>query len=418
VLRLLHLADAHLDTAFEGRTDRLRRRLREALRTAFERAVDQAIAAPVDVVLIAGDLFDDERLSFATEAFLLEQCERLHEASIPVVYATGNHDPGGQGFRAASIDWPDSFRYVDAPEPEIIDLTDAQGTLAARVIAAGHATAREDRNLAATFPPRTDARVPHIGMLHAHVTQSSQVERHDRYAPCGIDDLRAAGYDYWALGHIHQRQEVDGESHAWYAGNIQGRSPRETGAKGALLVDIEAGRAPRVTPIPLAPVRWETVVLDDLADTATVRQLTAQARQALNAKLATDDSSPVAMRDVILRVELHGASPLADTLTESDAVAELEAVLGDQLGVLDAEIKRRNLTPPIDVETYRGETHLAGEVLELLEHAMNDDAVLENVSPEVWALFQDEPSAAAVRQLLAGLDREAIARLIQSEDER
>ena len=203
MIRLLHLADAHLDTAFEGRTDRLRQRLREALRTAFRRAVDEAITAPVDVVLIAGDLFDDDRLSFATEAFLVEQCERLHEASIPVVYTTGNHDPGGQSFRAASIDWPGTFRYIDTPEPQTIDLTDADGTLAARVVTAGHATAREERNLAATFPARTDARVPHIGMLHAHVTRASQVERHDRYAPCSVDDLRAADYDYWALGHIH-----------------------------------------------------------------------------------------------------------------------------------------------------------------------------------------------------------------------
>jgi DNA repair protein SbcD/Mre11 len=412
VIRLLHLADAHLDTAFEGRTDRLRQRLREALRTAFERAVDQAIAAPVHVVLIAGDLFDDDRLSFATEAFLVEQCERLHEASIPVVYATGNHDPGGQSFRAASIDWPETFRYVDGPEPVTIDLTDAQGTLAARIITAGHATAREERNLAATFPPRTDARVPHIGMLHAHVTRSSQVERHDRYAPCSIDDLRAAEYDYWALGHIHQRQEVDAESHAWYAGNIQGRSPRETGAKGALLVEVEAGRAPSVTPISLAPVRWETVILDDLADTATVRELTAQARQALKAALTRDGGASVAMRDVIVRVELRGASPLASTLTDADAEAELEAVLGDQLGVLDAEIQRRNLTPPVDVEAYRGEMHLAGEVLDLLERAMNDDAILADVSPEVWASFRDEPSPSAVRQLLDGLDREAISRLI------
>ena len=416
MIRLLHLADAHLDTAFEGRTDRLRQHLREALRTAFKRAVDEAIAAPVDAVLIAGDLFDDDRLSFATEAFLVEQCERLHEASIPVVYATGNHDPGGQSFRAASVDWPETFRYIDTPEPQTIDLTDADGTLAARIVTAGHATAREERNLAATFPPRTDARVPHIGMLHAHVTRASQVERHDRYAPCSADDLRAADYDYWALGHIHQRQEVDAESYAWYAGNIQGRSPREIGAKGALLVDVEAGRAPAVTPISLAPVRWETILLDDLRSTATVRELTDQARQELRAALAEDGGESVAMRDVILRMELHGSSPLAETLTDADAVAELEAVIRDQLGVMDAEIRLHNLTPPVDVKAYRGETHLAGEVLNLLEQALADDAVLADLAPDVWASFQGEPSLPDIRPLLDGLDREAIARLVRSNE--
>ena len=60
--------------------------------------------------------------------------------------------------------------------------------------------------------------------------------------------------------------------------------------------------------------------------------------------------------------------------------------------------------------------HLAGEVLDLLERAMNDDAILADVSPEVWALFQDDPSSSAVRQLLDGLDREAVSRLIRSDE--
>lgn len=420
MIRLLHLADVHLDTAFSGRTDRLRKRLRSALRSAFEQAVDTALAEPVDLVLIAGDLFDNDRLSFATEIFLVGQCERLHEAGIPVVYATGNHDPGGASFRASHIDWPTSFRYVDTPEPQTVDLKKEDGSLAARVVTAGHATTREDRNLAARFPRRTesgtDADVPHIGMLHAHVTRASQVDRHDRYAPCSVDDLRNATYDYWALGHIHQRQEVDADSHAWYAGNIQGRSPRETGAKGALLVEVEAGKVPHVTAVDLAPVRWETITLSDLEQTATVRKLVGHARDALDAALRSGSDASVALRDVIVRVELRGACPLADTLQDEASVRDLEAAVQDRLGVLDAEIRLRDLTTPVDVETYRGETHLAGEVLDLLDRAAKSDDVLADVAPDVWASFGQGASKDDVRALLNSLDREAIARLVRSDD--
>ena len=420
MIRLLHLADVHLDTAFSGRTDRLRKRLRSALRSAFERAVDTALAKPVDLVLIAGDLFDNDRLSFATEIFLVEQCERLHEAGIPVVYATGNHDPGGDSFRASHIDWPESFRYVDTPEPQTVDVRKEDGSLAARVITAGHATAREDRNLAARFPHRTesgtDADVPHIGMLHAHVTRAAQVDRHDRYAPCSVDDLRSATYDYWALGHIHQRQQVDADSHAWYAGNIQGRSPRETGPKGALLVEVEAGDVPHVTPVDLSPVQWETITLSDLEQTATVRTLVGHARDALDAALRSGSDASVALRDVIVRVELRGACPLADTLQDEASMQDLEAAVQDQLGVLDAEIRLRDLTAPVDVETYRGETHLAGEVLDLLDRAAENDDVLLDIAPDVWASFGPDASKDDVRALLNSLDREAIARLIRSDD--
>ena len=69
-MRFLHLADVHLDTPFAGRSDDVRRRLREASREALRRAVSCAIAERVHAVLLAGDLFDGERLSFGTERFL------------------------------------------------------------------------------------------------------------------------------------------------------------------------------------------------------------------------------------------------------------------------------------------------------------------------------------------------------------
>ena len=96
-MRFIHAADVHLDSPCSSRSETVRQKLRDASRLAFRRLVDLALAERVDVVLIAGDLFDDERLSFQTERFLLEQLHRLDSEEIPVVYATGNHDPGRGG---------------------------------------------------------------------------------------------------------------------------------------------------------------------------------------------------------------------------------------------------------------------------------------------------------------------------------
>ena len=408
MVRFLHLADVHLDTAFEGRSAALRDHLRDALRTAFERAVDCAIDEDVHAVLLAGDLFDDDRLSVATEAFLVDQVQRLDDAGIDTVYVTGNHDPGGSGFRAAKIDWPDRFHYVDDRSPTTIELTGPDGTPRATVVAAGHVDAHEDTNLAARFPKVGPA--PTIGLLHAHVTSASQVAAHDRYAPCSAEDLRAPGYDYWALGHIHTRQQADEQAHAWYPGNLQGRSPRETGTRGGLLVTLDDGAAPNVEFRPFASTRWETLTLDTLDDVETVQALAQRAQTAF--RETTQDATAT---DWLLRVVLRGPCPLADDLSSADQVAELEQVLAQRLEARDVEVRTRHLVPPVDPDDYRDETHLAGEVLALLDHARSDDAPLDAVAPDVLAgCSDDDPEArrAYLRSLLDGLDREAVARLL------
>lgn len=412
MVRFLHLADVHLDTAFEGRSDALRTHLQEALRIAFRRAVDCAIDEDVHAVLIAGDLFDDDRLSVATEAFLVDQIERLTDAGIDVVYATGNHDPGGQGFRAAKIDWPAGFHYVDTHTPTPIELTGSDESPRATVVAAGHVASQEETNLAAQFPD-ADGDVPHVALLHAHVTSASQVEAHDRYAPCTVEDLQAGGYDYWALGHIHTRQQVHEDPPAWYPGNLQGRTPRETGARGGLLVTLRRNQEPEVTFRPFAPTRWEHLQLDDLEDVETVQALVQRIRSTHREKARTATAT-----DWLLRVDLSGPCPLADRLSTSDQVDELEQVTAERLDVRDVEIRTQQLTPPVDVEAFRDDTHLVSELLDLLDAAYTQDEVLDTVAPDALAGLADETPKARrtyLRSLLKGLDREAVARLVEEE---
>lgn len=411
MVRFLHLADVHLDTAFEGRSAALRSHLRGALRTAFERAVDCAIDESVHAVLLAGDLFDDDRLSVATEAFLVNQIERLDDAEIDTVYVTGNHDPGGSGFRAAKIDWPSHFHYVDSRSPTTVELTGPDGTPRATVVAAGHVDAHEEANLAARFP-EADPHTPTIGLLHTHVTSAHQVEAHDRYAPCSVEDLRAPDYDYWALGHIHTRQQVDGDAHAWYPGNLQGRSPRETGARGGLLVTLEDG-SPNVDFRPFAPTRWEHLILDNLEEIDTVQALVQQATTAFAEK-----ASDARATHWLLRLTLRGACPMASDLSSPDQQDELEQVLAERLSVRDVEVRTRALVPPVDPDEHRGETHLIGEVLDLLDRAGIDDETLDAAAPDVVAGGpNDNPEArrAYLRSLLDGLDREAVARLLEEK---
>ena len=98
-----------------------------------------------------------------------------------------------------------------------------------------------------------------IGVLH---TSLEGTRGHDPYAPCTVAELRAFGYDYWALGHIHQGEIVERDPWIVYPGNLQGRSPRETGAKGAMRVTVEDGRIVAANPIALDAARWAHEFVD------------------------------------------------------------------------------------------------------------------------------------------------------------
>jgi len=119
--------------------------------------------------------------------------------------------------------------------------------------------------------------------------------------------------------------------------------------------------------------------------------------------------------DWLLRVTLRGPCPLANDLANPDQIEELEHVMAERLDVRDAEVRARSLVPLVDPDAYRDETHLAAEVLDLIDRARSDDGTLDAVAPNALAGVPDEaPESrrAYLRSLLDGLDREAIARLV------
>ena len=257
-MRIVHAADIHLDTPYRRHDAALRQRLQDAGREAFTALVDLTIQEDADALLIAGDLFDNEWLTIATERVLTSELARLTDAGVTVVYATGNHDPGRTNYRAANIDWPSAgFHLLNSRTPRRIPIHRG-GDRVGWVVAAGHQTVHESTNLAASFPAAPGPE-PAVALLHADVggaQGAADDEAGNVYAPAGLSDLDP-GYDYWALGHIHKRQRLREDSPAWYPGNLQGRDFGETGGKGALVVDLHPPEVPRVQFHPLAKVRWE-----------------------------------------------------------------------------------------------------------------------------------------------------------------
>jgi len=403
LLRILHLADAHLDTPFYGREESLRQKLRRATWQAFSAAVDHAIDREVHGLLIAGDLFDNDLLSFATERFLLDQMARLHDAGIPVFYATGNHDPGRANYRAHRLKWPDNLHLFRSGSPETVPIGDV-GWLTA----AGHSTREEDKNIASGYGTARSDR-PHVAMLHTQVMSARGADQHERYAPCSHDDLAGPGFDYWALGHVHLRQKVFDDLPAWYAGNLQGRHPRETGHKGALYVEIEKGSIPEPEFVPLAPIVWDSIEVDCPPNPVTLDDLAGAVAAAVTAKIQLDDDY-----EHFVRVDLAGESALARELRNEDNVRELEKVLAATLDVAWLEVRPRGIVRPIDIEAYRGSPTVLGQALELIEQAATDDALINKLRPSELVRDRDDERA-YLRTLLEGAEREIAGLLVPEE---
>lgn len=409
-MRFVHTADVHLDTSFAGRSEPVRRRLQEASREAFRAAVDLAIREDVHAFLVAGDLFDSERLSFSTERFLLEQARRLGDHGITLVYATGNHDPGSPEVGPRPLPWPPNVRVVADATPQRFTIHAQDGSVVGHVTAGGHATSREREDLSRRFP-RPQGNLPEVAMLHTQVHASPGSAEHHPYAPSELTFLTRSGYDYWALGHVHVQQALAMDPPVVYPGNPQGRTHTDTGPRGVVLVDLSDRAAPALSFRPLATVRWETLVVDDLREADSLDRLERRVASAWRAARARE---PVPGAEWMLRVVLSGPSPLWRELRREEDRRLLSEELRDLLEVLDVVVLGDAVHPVVAVDEHRLRTDVLGETLRLAEAVARGDALL-NVDPSSLAgVHSEDPRVveAYVRRLLQDSEGELAARLL------
>ncbi|SCY97084.1 metallophosphoesterase family protein [Alkaliphilus peptidifermentans] len=411
MFKFIHIGDVHLDTHFYSRDTDLRERLRNSLRDSFNRVINTCIEERVQALLIAGDLFDNDKLSFQTEVFLLKRFSKLKEHDIQVFYATGNHDPGDINYRANSIKWPENVHLINDESIRVIEVIKENEVLA-KIVSVGHKCKKEARNLIKEFPVK-DVNIPVVGLVHAMVTSASGIEGHDRYLPCTLDDLKEKKYDYWALGHIHQAQQVANES-IYYSGNLQGRNPREMGAKGGYLVTIDPIGSITASFISFSHINWQTITINGMEGITTYQDLKSYLIDKIEAFF---ESNPHHTQELILRLQLEGRCFLKKAFDNSEDVAQLEEDIKLHFGLLSIEIKTNNLLPSINAEVYIEGNHVLSRALKLIEHP-NDGLIqqLTNLKFSNRKLKGEESKVRYILSLLDGLEEEALTRMVGDEE--
>ncbi|WP_105432561.1 DNA repair exonuclease [Neorhizobium sp. T6_25] len=233
--RFIHAADLHLGSPFQGlalKDAAIAELFIEASRRAFSGLVDQAVERKVDFFIVAGDVYDGDWKDNKIGLFFNREVARLERAGIPVFLLKGNHD--AESVITKTITLPKNVSEFPVNKPGSFRLDHLKVALHGQ----GFAERSAVENLSLAYP-RPEQGWFNIGVLHTSLTGR---EPHAPYAPCSVEDLRSRGYDYWALGHVHDFEIVAEDPLVVFPGNLQGRSIREQGAKGAVLVTVEDGR--------------------------------------------------------------------------------------------------------------------------------------------------------------------------------
>ncbi|MFC0211130.1 exonuclease SbcCD subunit D [Paenibacillus chartarius] len=390
-VRFIHAADLHVDSPFRGMTElpaAIRERVRESTFRALDALVELALRERVDFVVIGGDVYDAADRSLRAQLRLQKAFGRLAAGGVPVFAAHGNHDPlDGRGAR---LDWPEGVRFFAADRVETFRVEVPGRGVVAEIHGQSFAAAAVRDNLALGFRglERTEG-VFQVAVLHANVDGD---EGHDNYAPCSLRDLVESGIDYWALGHIHSRRVLHERPWVVYPGNTQGRSVRETGAKGCYLVEAADGSVDvRLTFHELDDVRWavervpigglsgEQELLGELAQTIESVRLAAGGRPAM-VRLILEGRGT--LHDVLRRSRT--LEELAGMLRE-EAQAELAAGRDDWVWVESVEARTSGA---VDVESLLAQPSFLGELLRQGKELRERPAELEAFAAEAAAELQ------------------------------
>ncbi|MFT4050670.1 MAG: exonuclease SbcCD subunit D [Microbacterium sp.] len=252
-MRILHTSDWHIGRTFHGHSTL------DALRGVLEALTAQAREHRVDVVIVAGDVFDSATPAAACYTLLSDTLRALAGTGAEVIVTSGNHDsaarlgfqagllrdgihvltdPGAVGTPVTVSDAHGPVRFYGIPFLEPALLRHAWPSARSQAAVIDHAMGRVRDDLAAAGPGVRSVAIAHCFV--AGVESTPHLERDIQQGGLDVVPLAAFdGVDYVALGHIHGRQQL--APHIRYCGAPlhysfgEGHKPR-----GSWLVELDA----------------------------------------------------------------------------------------------------------------------------------------------------------------------------------
>ena len=259
MLRILHIADLHLGYRRFGdlgtaAPPQLRDSILERLASFLTpySADSLGLSKKIDLLLIAGDLFDNQCPEEALVSRVMTAIKRIQDLGVTVITVPGNHDEisyPDSVYRRYEKEWPGLL--VTNREPEAIPLV-VSGRRTVLVSMAYDAAYKIVHQPLDSFPERHGESL-HLCLLHAAFSDKAELSRGTRTLLLDREAILGAGYDYIALGHQHRAEVLsyaDEKGLLAYPGMIAPRLPSDPGDAQLLFVELERGLAPRYDWIP------------------------------------------------------------------------------------------------------------------------------------------------------------------------
>lgn len=230
-IKILHSADLHLDSPFEGLPEGKAAIRRGEQRKLLSKLAAVAAEERVDLVLLSGDLLDSANTYFETGEELIRA---LGSIAAPVFISPGNHDFYGQRSPYARLKLPENVYIFRQNSVSAVEVP----KLGVRVFGAAFTDSRCQPLLEGFCAERRQG-IANIMCIHGEVGAALG----SPYNPISLEQLAGCGMDYVALGHVHKASGLLRAGETWYSwpGCPEGRGFDETGEKTVNIIELEDG---------------------------------------------------------------------------------------------------------------------------------------------------------------------------------
>lgn len=254
MIKILHTADVHLGRQFPSLRQGGKEYRKQLLQT-FEHVLGLAIDEDVSLVLIAGDLFDTNRVYGIVIDKVISGFGKLEERNIPVCILPGGHD----AYTEDSI-----YRFVRFP-PNVTVLTTEQDHKIFDDLDLTVYGKAFDGKLVGESPLRGLSLIEeskfHVGMAHCSIKREGTIEK-DSMILDG-KEIANSRLDYLALGHWHSFQDYSqGNTKAYYCGSPEPIYMDQKGAGSVAMVNIYGKGDIRVDPIHVGSKKFDEIMIN------------------------------------------------------------------------------------------------------------------------------------------------------------
>ena len=350
-VKILHCADIHIGAAQSFLGTLAQKRKYEVLMT-FEKIIDMANENGVEIIAIAGDLFDSNNIE---KSFVDAVFNKI--ASVPnikTVLICGNHDPLDSTSPFVSYKLPENL-YVLGSEDEVIAFDDIKVRVYGRSFGYCYETGKEKF----TITPPDDEYINFM-LMHGDF----KADLNSNYNAITPEFIKSSSMDYIALGHIHKRSGIEKIDDTFYAycGCPEGQGFDELDEKGVYIGNIGKG----VCDLKFTPInrRRHIHMVIDVSDLENQNDIPDKIISALSE--AFGENYP----ENLYKIDLTGELPEDFNIS----LNEINERLSDRLFF----VKTRNYTEVyIDKETIAKEATLKGifvkNMLKKIEEAQDSE---------------------------------------------